>query len=81
MKNVKFTVEVVKNRNRTPTWADYNPATGKMEGKFGNDIGVEEKDSMITKENGYTNIVTLPPGTSPEGYIDQRMKEIEKENK
>lgn len=31
---------------------------------------IRECDSIITPENGFTNIVTLPPGTSPLGYID-----------
>lgn len=28
------------------------------------------EDSIITAENGYKNIVILPPGTSPNGYIE-----------
>jgi len=31
---------------------------------------VRERDSIITPENGFTNIVILPRGTSPLGYIN-----------
>lgn len=51
---VKFKVEVLKpRRRRSKSWGDYNPATGKVEGVYGSDIGIDEKDSEITKENRY----------------------------
>jgi len=31
---------------------------------------VREEDSVITAENGFRNITVLPPGTSPDGYIE-----------
>lgn len=35
---------------------------------------VHEEDSIITPENGFTNIVHLPPGTSPDGYVEMLLK-------
>jgi len=53
-------------------WGDYNPATGKVEGSFGNkSVGaIHESESIITEKNGFKNIITLEPGTSPMGYIE-----------
>jgi hypothetical protein len=31
---------------------------------------VREEDSVITPENGFRNITVLPPGSSPDGYIE-----------
>lgn len=73
---VKFVVEVLKPRKRSKTWGDYNPATGKVEGSFGNQIGIDEKDSQITEENGFKNIVILPVGVSPMAYIEMRQKQL-----
>lgn len=79
--NKTFYVEVIEdhpdNLDRT-TWGDYNPASGKLEtGDYGkkNAVGVDMKDSIITKENGFGNINYLPPGTSPHGYIEMLEKE------
>jgi hypothetical protein len=35
---------------------------------------VHEEDSIITPENGFTNIVDLPPGMSPDGYVEMLLK-------
>ena len=35
---------------------------------------VPEEDSVITPENGFRNIVHLPPGTSPDGYVEMLLK-------
>ena len=35
---------------------------------------VREEDSIITPENGFTGITWLPPGTSPEGYIETLLR-------
>ena len=78
---VKFKVEVLKPRKRSKTWGDVDPATGNVTGAYGNEIGIDEKDSEITEANGYTNIVTLPPGMSPMAYILMREKQIENESK
>lgn len=55
-------------------WGDLNPATGKVEGNYGQKYrgGIDEKDSMITQENGFKNIAMLPPGHSPMAEIERR---------
>ena len=54
------------------SFGDINPATGQVEGAYGSKYkgAVHPNDSLITKENGFENIVVLPPGTSPHGYIN-----------
>ena len=54
-------------------WGDLNPATKKVEGHYGEKyIGdIRRKDTIITEENGFKNIVELKPGISPEGYIEE----------
>jgi hypothetical protein len=54
------------------TWGDLNPATKKLEGKYGKKYrgSIDEKDSLITPENGFVNIKTLEPGMSPMAYIE-----------
>tara|TARA_R110000796_G_scaffold27712_9_gene76241 strand:+ start:4827 stop:5093 length:267 start_codon:yes stop_codon:yes gene_type:complete len=83
-KNVKFKVEVIDNSlgKGRKSWGDIDPASGKVTGSYGDkhSAGIHERDSEITEANGYTNIVTLPKGCSPNAYISMRMKEIEKEN-
>ena len=76
---VKFKVEVLKPRKRSKSWGDIDPATGNVTGAYGNEIGIDEKNSKITEENGYTNIVILPEGVSPGAYIEMRQKQIENE--
>ena len=35
---------------------------------------VREEDSIITPENGFTGITYLPPGTSPDSFIEMLVK-------
>jgi len=53
-------------------WGDLNPATGKLEGKYGEKYkgSVRAEESLITEENGFHNITTLKPGQSPAAYIE-----------
>lgn len=49
-------------------WGSVDPATGNLmhkkgDGKFRGSI--DPKDSLISEDNGFVNIVTLEPGTSP----------------
>ena len=76
----KYYVEPIDNGQRTE-WGDLNPATKKLEGDYGTKHrgAVSEKDSMITKENGFENIVTLKPGESPTDYIERLDKKYEAE--
>lgn len=57
--------------NKRSEWGDYNPASGKIEGTYGDKHkgSIKMKDSIITKENGFENPTILGVGESPEGYI------------
>ena len=60
-----FCVEPISERNQKlddRTWS----RGGIMPVQGG---AVREEDSIIREENGFRNIVHLPPGTSPDGYI------------
>lgn len=35
---------------------------------------VREEDSIITPGNGFTGITWLPPGTSPDSYVEMLLK-------
>ncbi len=64
----KFLVEPI-NGAKTD-WGNLNPATGKIEQVHAKSKGsINEKDSIIKKENGFKNIVMLEGGVSPLGYI------------
>lgn len=56
-------------------WGDLNPATGKIEGKYGSKYrgSIDKEESLIAEENGFKNITTLKPGggVSIEACIDQ----------
>jgi hypothetical protein len=68
-----FCVEPIDNKPHHAEWGDVDPASKKlMTGTYGEKFrgSVHEDDSIITKENGFKNIVMLPAGTSPMGYID-----------
>ena len=43
---------------------------------------IREEDSIITSENGFKTIFTLPPGHSPNGFIEslENCETIEEEN-
>jgi hypothetical protein len=60
-------------------WGDLNPATKKIEGDYGSKHkgSVKESESLITEENGFSNIKTLPPGYSPLEYIEELDKKYE----
>lgn len=55
-------------------WGSVDPATGKMMKKKGHAKyrgSVDEKDSIVTEENGFKNVVTLGVGYSPMGHIEE----------
>jgi hypothetical protein len=59
--------------NVRTNWGSIDPATGNLMNKKGHDKyrgSIDEKDSLITEENGFTNIQILDPGTSPYHAID-----------
>lgn len=68
----KYFVEPIDNGIRTE-WGDLNPSTKKLEGDYGTKHkgSIKESESLITEENGFVNIKTLPPGYSPLEYIEQ----------
>lgn len=54
-------------------FGNINPATGKVEGSYGDKYvgAIHRRDSLITEDNGFKNIVELPAGTSPLGEINR----------
>lgn len=67
-----YYVEPQMGRNRTPKWGDMDPASKKMTGSYGDKYkgAVEEGDSMVTMENGFTKVHELGVGVSPMHAID-----------
>lgn len=63
-------------------WGDLNPATKKLEGDYGSKHkgAIKESESIIKEENGFTNIITLPPGYSPLEYIEKLDEKYYEEN-
>lgn len=70
-----YYIEPLDDGNRSE-WGDLNPATKKIEGDYGTKHkgSIKASESLITKENGFDNIVTLPPSYSPLDYIEQLEK-------
>lgn len=70
----KFYVEPIGNPRTA--FGDINPATKQVEGGYGDKYrgSIDESKSLLTEENGFTNIVTLPPGVSPLDYISNLNK-------
>lgn len=59
--------------SKTPSWGSVDPATGNLMHKKGDGKylgGVSAKESLITKENGFSKIHTLDVGCSPHHAID-----------
>ncbi len=60
--------------DRAADWGSYNPSTGNIENKKGFDKhrgSIDEKDSLITKENGFEKIHYSGIGGSPFSVIDK----------
>lgn len=58
-------------------WGSVDPANSGASGKLMHKKGdgkyrgsVDEKDSLITEDNGFQNVITLDKGTSPLAYIE-----------
>ena len=66
----KFLVEPIGYTKTN--FGDINPATKQIEGSYGDKYkgSIDKSESLITKENGFKNIITLGVGESPLGYID-----------
>ncbi len=70
----KYFVEPIDEFGRPADWGSFNPSTGKIENKKGFDKftgSIPEKESMITKENGFDNIVYAGIGSSPFSKIEE----------
>ena len=67
---VKYFVEPIGNG--ISVWGDLDPATKQLTGSYGEKYrgSIEEKESLITPENGFSNIKLLDKGVSPLAYID-----------
>lgn len=55
-------------------WGDYDPASKKFQTEnYGQKYkgSIKPEESMITEENGFTNIRTLGVGVSPLDYINR----------
>ncbi len=76
----KYFVEPIGNTHPAD-WGDLDPVTKKMSGYYGERYEgcVSEKDSLITKENGFEKIELLDPGVSPLSEIDRRDREYQKQ--
>ncbi len=74
---ITYFVEPIYN-GKTPKWGDVNPATGQIEGNYGSKFtgAVTQKESLITEENGFTNIGYFKG--SPFGAIEIRDREHQK---
>ncbi len=60
--------------DRAADWGSYNPSTGNIENKKGFDKhrgAIDEKDSLITKENGFLDIRYSGVGGSPFSVIEK----------
>lgn len=62
-------------RGKPLQWGDIDPATKQLTGNYGskNTGAVMEKESLLTKENGFENVGYFKG--SPFGEIDRRDKE------
>ena len=66
-----YFVEALDTDERS-LWGDYNPVSKRFEtSNYGNKYkgSISPDESMITEENGFTNIRILGVGVSPMGYI------------
>lgn len=66
-----YCVEPIDNGNRDGDWGNQIPGSNKVEKVKAKYKGaIKESESIITEENGFTNIVELKPGQSPLEYIE-----------
>jgi len=65
-----YCVEPIDNTPYRKIWGDIDPSTKKLNGNYGQKHkgSILSKDSIITKENGFKNIIMLKPGQNPTDY-------------
>lgn len=71
--NKTYYIEPIGDK-RSADWGSYNPSTGDIEHKKGYDKYsgcINENESLITEENGFTNITYSGIGVSPFSVIEQ----------
>lgn len=69
---VKYFVEPIAPKNSGQKFGDIDPATKQLTGSYGDKYrgAVEESESLITTQNGFSNIRLLDKGVSPLLAID-----------
>ena len=69
---VTYFVEPIDPGKPAVLWGDFDPATNKLTGDYGNKRkgAIKASASLITEENGFLNISTVKG--SPLGEIDRR---------
>lgn len=77
-----YYVEPIDNSGHPSGWGDLDPVTKKFSSEYGCKYtgSITEKESLITKENGFVNIKMLGEGVSPLSYIDEIDRKYEAEN-
>lgn len=80
---ISYYVEPISKSCHQAEWGDLDPVTKKFNSEYGKKYtgAITPKESLITKENGFKNIVTLGEGVSPFSYIYERDLEYEKSMK
>ena len=70
-----FCVEPINESEQSSQWGQPT-VNKKFTGKYGEKEkgSIKEKDSIITKENKFKNIVNLKQRVSPESYIEKILK-------
>jgi hypothetical protein len=67
----KFCVEPIVNGGNQRLWGDIDPASKKLTGDYGDKGAIKEEDSIITEENGFTEIGYAK---NPMDYIENLLK-------
>jgi hypothetical protein len=77
----KYYVEYIEPRGWRTSWGDVDPATKTVTGTYGDKYtgSIKTEESVITKENGFENIVE-GQGGSPYDTINKMHDKWKKEN-
>ena len=71
-----FCVEPIDDTPDRTIWGDLDPVSKKLTGNYGSKHrgSIKTEESIITEENGFKNIITLPPGENPIDYIEKMLE-------
>jgi hypothetical protein len=77
----EYFIEYTEPRNFRSSWGDIDPASKTIQGSYGDKFrgAIKAEDSLITKENGFDNIIE-GKGGSPYHAINQMHEIWKKEN-